>query len=135
MLESIIYVSRAKEHLNTDDLLDIVQVAQKNNATNSVTGALAYIEGWFIQYLEGKATNVNALYRKINQDTRHSLLMIRHYSFTKERLFTGWNMQNVSEELYIWLDHVRDTTGDLDLARLTPHEALVFFRALAVDAN
>ena len=131
MIESIIYVSKKSELYKDEDLKKIVESAQKHNAENSVTGALAVVDNWFMQYLEGSAPDVNRTYRRISEDKRHHLLMIRHYGFADARLFDEWSMEDVTGEMRTWLDKTKDEHGRLDLYEITPADALAFFKALS----
>jgi hypothetical protein len=63
-----------------------------------VTGALCLCsnERIFIQVLEGGRAAVNALYRKLLADARHTEVVLLAYEEIDERRFAGWSMGQVN---------------------------------------
>jgi hypothetical protein len=91
MLIRIIYVSRAQSSLPLE-LKDILASSRKNNRPLGITGAMGFLDGLYLQYLEGEASVVNALYQRIEQDARHSAVKILESKTVSERAFPGWSM-------------------------------------------
>jgi len=63
-----------------------------------------YIEGDFIQTIEGSDKSVNSLYAKILKDKRHTQIMKVGEGYTVERQFENWSMSGLSlsyEELQV----------------------------------
>ncbi|MEM1409034.1 MAG: BLUF domain-containing protein, partial [Bacteroidota bacterium] len=67
----LIYVSYATRKPSTDDLKEIAQVSQRNNQSTGITGMLVYLEGKYLQVLEGKKEAILSLYETIAGDARH----------------------------------------------------------------
>ena len=91
MLIRIIYVSQAQSSLPIE-LKDILASSRKNNRPLGVTGAMGFLDGLYLQYLEGEASVVTALYKRIEQDPRHSAVKILESKTIAERNFPGWSM-------------------------------------------
>lgn len=91
-LFNLVYVSRAKEGLTEDDLLNIQRRAVSNNARSEITGVLLHSRGHFIQFLEGPPPNLAMLYAQIVQDQRHNDADCVLFAPAKERVFGDWSM-------------------------------------------
>ncbi|MDB5937809.1 MAG: hypothetical protein JWP77_173 [Polaromonas sp.] len=101
MLLRIIYVSRASSPLPLE-LKDILASSRKNNRALRVTGAMGFIDGLYLQYLEGEESVVNALYKRIEEDSRHATPKVLDSKPISERAFPGWSMG-----LLTWNDETR----------------------------
>ncbi len=53
---------------------------------------LLYLEGKFIQVLEGKKQEVKKLYDNIVKDTRHKRVIVVMEGNSSKRIFNGWSM-------------------------------------------
>ncbi len=71
MLERIIYTSKAAESLQERDVFAIIRTAHNRNSTYNLTGALLFVDGYFLQVLEGEAFRLRDRFQSIEQDTRH----------------------------------------------------------------
>ena len=60
-----IYTSAAVGEFTESDIMELLTIAKDNNAKLDVTGMLLYDSGSFFQILEGKASAVETLFRKI----------------------------------------------------------------------
>ncbi|NDP63930.1 BLUF domain-containing protein [Polaromonas sp.] len=135
MLLRIIYVSRASSSLPLE-LKDILASSRKNNRALRVTGAMGFLDGLYLQYLEGDASVVTTLYKRIEEDPRHSEPKILESKAISERAFPGWSMG-----LLTWNDETKkvfqkfNLSGSLDLydADAATIDSLV--RSLAASAN
>jgi hypothetical protein len=98
MLVRLMYASRAVPAVDQEELLAILKKSKANNHKSGITGALCLCsdERIFIQVLEGSRTAVNALYRKLLADTRHTDLVLLAYEEIDERRFSGWSMGQVN---------------------------------------
>ena len=88
----LMYVSSAAWKLANDELSAILDISRANNRRYGVTGLLLYLDGGFLQVLEGPKDAVTTLFRQISRDRRHigvRTLVERH---VPERLFAGWSM-------------------------------------------
>lgn len=89
----LVYVSRAKQHFEEPQLLELLEQARANNTRSGITGLLLYDnKGTFIQALEGNDEQVDSLYEKILQDTRHSNLSRISRRAIETRTFPDWKM-------------------------------------------
>ncbi|MBC8152302.1 MAG: BLUF domain-containing protein [Bacteroidetes bacterium] len=88
----IVYSSTAAIPFQEKDLSIILRQSRQFNEAQGVTGVLLYIHGNIIQVLEGEQAVVNALYRRIEQDSRHkNITAILNIPIT-HRLFGSWGM-------------------------------------------
>lgn len=92
---SLVYVSAATQKFDTGDLQELLVVSRRNNAQVGVTGALAYVDGNFMQVLEGEAGDVDPLFDRISRDPRHRLVRMMVRLPLAERSFPSWNMEVV----------------------------------------
>lgn len=88
----LVYVSSATHLMSKPELIEILEVARRNNTRLGVTGMLLYRDGNFIQLLEGDQDAVKNLYATIEQDSRHFGSMVLLEEDTDERLFSEWSM-------------------------------------------
>lgn len=92
-LERLVYCSRSL--VPTTSLLviaDILAVSHRNNERDSLTGALAISDNWYLQVLEGPTAALDGLLRRLERDPRHCDLMILSRAPAAGRLFSGWSM-------------------------------------------
>ncbi len=92
MLEALIYISAANPTVVQRDIDDILEVAQRNNLIEELTGALIFSGTTFFQLLEGPAGNLNGMMRRIKADTRHGAVAIIAQEPIEQRRFKGWSM-------------------------------------------
>ena len=78
MTYQTIYFSASSTPMQVDELEDILEQAQSNNSRNGITGALVYIDGSFLQILEGEKDRVQTLMQKISKDFRHETVSVLH---------------------------------------------------------
>lgn len=83
MLERLLYVSQAAPQTELSDVFDIGQAARERNAEAGLSGALIFIDGWFVQVLEGPAPALCGTYGRILRDPRHVRLSLR----SRERIY------------------------------------------------
>mgnify|MGYP003572285285 FL=1 len=93
----LIYVSRMTETCDMKAIQEILAVSRKKNAAEDITGILVYDPTFFLQCLEGPKTAVNALYRTIMRDERHTNVTILEYANIQERRFGNWAMGFLSQ--------------------------------------
>ncbi|MBP6903419.1 MAG: BLUF domain-containing protein [Burkholderiaceae bacterium] len=115
MLVRLLYASRAVTPVDDGTLQDILRQSKANNPAQGITGLLCCSGGIFIQALEGGRLAVNALYRRIAADARHSDVCLLSYEEIAERRFAGWSM------------------GQVNMARLNPALLLKYSATAALD--
>ena len=91
MIHRIIYISSLGEDYGKDDVTDIVNVAQRKNAENGITGLLIFNGLNFLQILEGNRKAVESTYSRIVLDPRH-YSVVTLVSETAEPVFDAWSM-------------------------------------------
>lgn len=91
-MKQLIYTSIAAPGLPREELIAILKSAQRRNAERNVSGILLYNEHFFCQCLEGEAEDVDAIYKLIQLDQRHSDLMVYLNRTVTERDFAEWSM-------------------------------------------
>ncbi|ADZ91827.1 blue light sensor protein [Marinomonas mediterranea] len=90
---SITYLSRAEHHFSDAELMSMLESFRANNGRNGVSGVLLYNgAGTFIQVLEGESSDVEPLYERIKQDTRHSKVVCLRKAIVQSRRFADWRM-------------------------------------------
>ena len=88
----LVYASKSVEYFTERDLIEILQKSRKNNKEISITGALVYNKGYFLQMLEGEQVVVEALFKKIAQDARHEKISRFYQGKAPTRIFPDWYM-------------------------------------------
>ncbi|NOH70897.1 BLUF domain-containing protein [Vibrio pectenicida] len=92
-LIELVYVSKARNRLEQDELEGILSKARKNNTDHDITGLLLYDGyGTFIQVLEGPEPSVERLFEKIKTDSRHSGVNRIGFHQINSRSFSDWKM-------------------------------------------
>jgi hypothetical protein len=92
----IIYSSVSSTPMQTEDLQDLLRRAQDNNARQGITGALVYVDGFFLQILEGPMESVSKLMEKIARDLRHETVTVLQAGEVAAAGFSDWTMAYVS---------------------------------------
>jgi len=75
-----------------DRVAAIVAGAQRRNERDGLTGALLFVDGLFVQVLEGEAGRLEATFERICRDLRHRRIVLHEFSEAPERVFAGWAM-------------------------------------------
>jgi len=88
----LIYVSSANKLLSPEELADLLTISVKNNNLSHITGLLLYLDGNFMQVLEGEEADVDFFYKKILRDSRHHDVIIMDRSTIEHRDFESWSM-------------------------------------------
>lgn len=86
------YISSARRVISAQECGLILAKSRINNRRIDVTGALLFNSKRFLQAIEGEAETVKSLFTKINQDTRHSALVILNERKLDARQFGSWAM-------------------------------------------
>ncbi len=92
MLSHLAYVSVRKNNCTEDEIKKILAACEKNNPPLDITGVLLYSDSRFIQYVEGEAVKLTALYDKIKNDARHERVVMISYSPIPNKIFPSWHM-------------------------------------------
>ena len=87
MFQRILYTSTAAPNLKLSDVYDLIRVSNNRNSNSGLTGGLLFLDGYFIQALEGGPYAVSERYEKISKDPRHFDLVLRKDERTSRLLF------------------------------------------------
>lgn len=105
MLWQLIYSSKAAQPMTAAALEEILADARAGNARHDITGALVYVDGVFIQILEGDRDDINRLLANIADDPRHHSLKVFYEAEIERRAFASWRMAYVAatrEQMLAW---------------------------------
>jgi len=92
----MIYSSESATPMQMDDLEEILEHARHSNAEKGITGALLYVDGVFLQVLEGEMEAVQTLMEKIAKDFRHETVTVLKQGPIETTAFSDWDMAYVS---------------------------------------
>ncbi len=105
MTYQIIYSSESATPMQTADLEEILEQARRSNGEKGITGALVYVDGVFLQILEGKVEAILELMARIAGDVRHETVTILKQGTIPAAIFNDWKMAYVSataEQIARW---------------------------------
>jgi len=88
----IVYTSNSKDKLREKDLEQLLFQCQRNNSRNGITGLLLYIDGKFVQVLEGDKEKLEEVFKKIQLDHRHEKVNKLIEGESKKRNYSNWAM-------------------------------------------
>lgn len=104
--------------------------AREKNKKKDITGMLLYLNGIFIQLMEGNKSDVLSLYLDIRKDKRHKDVVMLKDGLIENRYFTNWSMgfKAISDEELLQEEGYRslNLTSKPDL-----NEALKIFKLLS----
>lgn len=131
-MHKVIYVSRAAENMNFVSLSEIAATAQRCNERDNLTGVLLWVEGMFLQLIEGPKENLDDTLVRIQNDPRHSGLLRLSYQPACEAICTDWTMGCYSAKastLPFGLAHAEGLSRVIQRIHATPDKQLErFFR-------
>ena len=88
----LLYRSVQAYEMETADLMKLLFDGRSFNRENGITGLLLHHDGRFMQLLEGEQHEVQRLYRKIAEDSRHRDVVVEIDAEADRRLFPEWQM-------------------------------------------
>ncbi len=101
-IQKVVYCSRnlieGDAATRDAEIRHILETARKNNSKVNVTGALLFSTDHFAQVLEGPQEAVEAIFERIQHDTRHGDVTILESLTSEQRDFSEWSMAYVSPE-------------------------------------
>jgi len=112
MLIQSVYTSAAIQPMPKSKLYKILVDSRVSNKVADVTGLLVYVDGTFLQVLEGEQEVVSTLLEKISKDRRHKDVKVVYKTGIERRTFNAWQMAYVSpspKEFATWAG-LRNTT-------------------------
>ena len=91
---SLTYLSTAtaRDGFSPDELTDLLVTSRRNNHAAGLSGMLLYVNGHFIQTLEGPQDAVEQTFARIGRDPRHRDVLLVLRDETPTRVFAEWTM-------------------------------------------
>ncbi|SHI44269.1 Sensors of blue-light using FAD [Palleronia salina] len=91
-MQYLVYRSTALVAPGAARYASILRSSMRNNARAGLTGYLHYEEGEFLQYVEGPAEPLSALWARLARDPRHRDILLLASGAVTERRFEDWRM-------------------------------------------
>lgn len=91
-LVQAVYYSSARHSLTDLELGQIMEVSVRRNLASGITGMLLYLDGSFMQVLEGESAAVAETLIRIERDPRHTDIIVIHNAPLAAREFGQWSM-------------------------------------------
>ena len=88
----LIYVSSATHDLSDLELDFLLQQSRDRNLRQHITGMLLYVNGSFMQVLEGDESDVDEIYAAIVEDDRNAGNIVLTHEPILTRDFPNWSM-------------------------------------------
>ena len=101
----LIYSSEETGKMSRPDLEQMLEESRVRNAKRDITGVLVFVDGVFLQVLEGERDDVEDLMASIRRDPRHRDIKVFHEEETASRAFPTWRMAYLSpraEDVSAW---------------------------------
>ncbi len=134
----LIYTSHATTPSSEAELIQLLEECRAFNKENNISGILLYLQGKYIQVLEGNKVEVNALYSRIEKDPRHKRVTKVIEGNSPQRIFKGWSMgfKKLTHEEFSSLSGFQDIDSFFSKQKLTEHSSLVLvFLKLFYEKN
>lgn len=108
-------------------LADIVRSAKKRNPQYKVTGVLFFVNGQFLQVIEGLEDDLKSLMARIEEDDRHDNIEYLIDTPIERRAFQQWNMDSfdLDGESRFDADTLKDLTHSFQKNLLPRSDMLV----------
>lgn len=88
----VTYISRTREPMGPEALLDLLMQCRANNEQSDITGLLLYGNETFLQVLEGDDKVVDDLVSQILEDSRHADIEVISRKAIEARDYGEWRM-------------------------------------------
>jgi len=95
----IVFASKAKD-LSHQEINEILTVSYNHNGSKNISGALIYVQGYFIEAITGYKSAIEKTYEHIKKDTRHEDVITISASEIQEPPFQEWSMSFVNPSAY-----------------------------------
>ncbi len=101
-IQKVVYCSRnlieGDAATRNAEISQILETSRRNNSKANVTGALLFSADHFAQVLEGPQEALEAVFERIQNDTRHGDVTVLESLTSEQRDFAEWSMAYVSPE-------------------------------------
>ncbi len=110
-------------------MADIVFVAKRENPRHGITGVLFYVQGKFLQVIEGEEGQLRSLMKNIEADARHGNVEYLIDCKTEGRGFSDWNMDSfhLDASQQFDVEILRKLTRAFETSLLPKSDMLVFY--------
>jgi hypothetical protein len=88
----MVYVSAARRLFSEDELATLLYLSRANNQRDGITGLLLYMDGNFMQAIEGEEGAIEDLQRRLAADPRHTGMTTILKLGIEGRRFPDWSM-------------------------------------------
>jgi len=95
---SLVYLSESNVDFTESDLKKLETLAKNKNKEVNITGFLSYQRNRFVQYIEGRESDLLSLMESIEKDERHFIIHKIQRTNQGDRLFPDWNMRLIRKE-------------------------------------
>lgn len=96
-MKRITYISRIDKELTEEEIVELGQESEKQNAAAGITGVLMFAGGIFYQIIEGDDIIIDKLFRSIRDDKRHKdIICLKTEYNTQQRMFPDFSMKLVN---------------------------------------
>lgn len=123
----IIWISEAARNYSKPELLALLTKSRANNVRHGVTGLLLYHRGSFMQFMEGEADVVTAIFEnRIVPSRLHQNVTLLLQTEIKTRTFATWSMGFMTADSTLantipgFRDFLQTQSSFLDLAGDAP---------------
>jgi hypothetical protein len=89
---SMVYVSAARRLFSEDELAALLYLSRANNQRDGITGLLLYMDGNFMQAIEGEESAIEDLQQRLAADPRHTQMTTILKLGVERRRFRDWSM-------------------------------------------
>ena len=114
-LIELTYVSEPAQNMSFLGLMRLLYHSYSKNQALGITGALIYENNQFGQVIEGLEKDIEALWQKIQKDSRHKNVRLIEAKSISERSFSKWTMVfQGSEEVAKTLPEVTAAIEDVE---------------------
>jgi hypothetical protein len=87
------YLSEAETSINVWGLTSIIDVSVAWSKSHELTGILFFEQGYFGQIIEGPLTEIEKLWDRIKNDSRHHSIELLGITEIEARRFPKWSMK------------------------------------------
>ena len=105
MVKQLIYKSECTSEITSEMVEAILLQAQRFNRDHNITGILLFSENTFLQFIEGAPQDIDRLYQRICDDTRHERLYLLYTGYADERAYPEWRMAACSTDYLLQQGH------------------------------
>lgn len=113
-VRQLVYISRPASMRDETVLVDLFKQSRVFNQQMDVSGVLLCGDDFFVQCIEGEASVIDALYRRIELDRRHHDVIKLIDLHDADRSFQDWGMAVTWDTMH---DGLNDMTRSWDTQR------------------